>query len=216
MIYPASRGIETQADRAYSILLNRLVFLDYAPGELLSEVHMCEELEIGRTPVREALKRLEGDGLVAFYPRRGTFATHVDITELTALYEYRAELEPIAARFAATKMDAGTRSEFEDILRALEHVEGKSNRELLELDTRVHLAIFHGSGNRYLESDLVRINNLATRIWCVVLKRMPDIDHHVVEHREIINALLGGDGERAAALVLEHVHAFETAVRRVL
>lgn len=216
MKHPGLGVSETQADRAYTTILNRLLFLDYQPGELLNEVQMCEELGIGRTPVREALKRLEGDGLVSFYPRRGTFATHVDITELTALYEYRAELEPIAARMAARNMTPETRAEFEGLLAELNDVEGKTKRDLLELDARVHAAIFRGSGNPYIERDLIRIDNLATRIWCVVLGRIPEIEDHVTEHVDIINALLAPDEKLASDLVLEHVHEFEATVRRYL
>lgn len=216
MKHPGLGVSETQADRAYKTILNRLLFLDYQPGELLNEVQMCEELGIGRTPVREALKRLEGDGLVSFYPRRGTFATHVDITELTALYEYRAELEPIAARMAARNMTPETRAEFEGLLAELNDVEGKTKRDLLELDARVHAAIFRGSGNPYIERDLIRIDNLATRIWCVVLGRIPEIEDHVTEHVDIINALLAQDEKLASDLVLEHVHEFEATVRRYL
>ncbi len=216
MVFRARTPAHTQADRAYEVLLRRLILLDYAPGELLNESQMCEELGLGRTPIREALKRLEGDGLVAFYPRRGTFATHVDITELTALYEYRTHLEPVAARLAAQNLDAESRAQFEGLLQELLNADSLSPRELLELDARVHSAVFHATGNPYLERDLVRIDNLATRIWSMVSERIPDMGDHVREHIEIVECVLAGDGERAAMLAQAHSSEFEETVRRAL
>lgn len=212
----AVNGSGTQADRAYSILLHRLLFLDYAPGELLDEGEMCEELGIGRTPVREALKRLEGEGLVEFYRRRGIFATHVDITALSALYEYRAYLEPIAARMAAEKLNPRTAAVFKELRERLGHADEMTKRELLVLDADVHAAIFRACGNQYLEHDLFRIDNLATRIWCMVLERASQVEAHVTEHIAIIDALLAQDADKAAELVLEHVNEFEASVRQLL
>lgn len=206
----------THAERAYKVLLNRILFLDLAPGELINEHKLCKELSFGRTPIREALKRLEGEDLVAFYPRRGTFVTHVDITELSSLYEYRAELEPIAVKLAAKNLDEETEESFRYLLGELAKVEGRTERELLELDTLVHAAIFRASGNRYIEHDLIRIDNLATRIWCVVLGKIPNIQDHVTEHVEIIETLLSRDGDHAASLVRDHVHEFEAIVRKFL
>uniref|UniRef100_UPI0015F0CBDF GntR family transcriptional regulator n=1 Tax=Pseudonocardia pini TaxID=2758030 RepID=UPI0015F0CBDF len=89
------------ADRAYAAIRDRLVMLEIRPGDPLNDDRLAAELGTGRTPVREALKRLEGDRLVVAYPRRGTFATAVDITDLSHLSEVRLALEPLAARSAA-------------------------------------------------------------------------------------------------------------------
>ena len=81
--------------------------LEIAPGDPLNEGQLAAELGFGRTPLREALKRLETDHLVVSYPRRGTFATIVDITELAAISEVRQLLEPLAARKAALNTPSG-------------------------------------------------------------------------------------------------------------
>ena len=94
-------GQESLAERAYLQLRERLIMLAIAPGDPINEGLLAAELDIGRTPIREALKRLETDHLVVSYPRRGTFATIVDITELAAISEMRQLLEPLAARKAA-------------------------------------------------------------------------------------------------------------------
>ena len=92
---------QSLADLAYDGLRARLVTLEIAPGSPINDETLAAALGVGRTPVREALKRLEQDRLVVTYPRRGTFATRVEITDLAYLSEIRAELEPLAARRAA-------------------------------------------------------------------------------------------------------------------
>src|ERR1044071_7390532 len=92
---------ETNADRAYEVVRERLVMLDIRPGEPINDDALAGEFGLGRTPVREALKRLERDRLVIAYPRRGTFATAVDMTDLADISEIRRQLEPTAAARAA-------------------------------------------------------------------------------------------------------------------
>ena len=89
------------ASQAYQHIKDRLIMLDIRPGEPINDVGLAAELGVGRTPVREALKRLETDHLVVSYPRRGTFATVVDVTELGSISDIRQLLEPHAARRAA-------------------------------------------------------------------------------------------------------------------
>src|SRR5919112_5543121 len=94
-------AVASLADKAYVAIRDQLIMLDIRPNEPIDDDGLAESLGVGRTPVREALKRLEGDRLVMSYPRRGTFATAVDITELAHLSEVREQLEPLAARSAA-------------------------------------------------------------------------------------------------------------------
>src|SRR5882757_1831074 len=91
------------AEKAYHAIRNLIVSLQLAPGAVIDERELMEGLGIGRTPVREALRRLAHEGLVEVYPRRGMFVTGVDVRELARLSEVRAVLEPEAARLAATR-----------------------------------------------------------------------------------------------------------------
>src|ERR1043165_4887687 len=91
------------AERAYEIIRGRLIMLDIRPGEPINDGQLAAELGFGRTPVREAIKRLEVDHLVVSYPRRGTFAPPVDFTELADVSEIRELLDPLAARRAAKR-----------------------------------------------------------------------------------------------------------------
>ena len=103
------------ADVAYESIRDRLLMLDIKPGDLLNDDALSKSLGVGRTPVREALKRLELDRLVVTYPRRGTFATRVDVTDLSFISEIRAQLEPLAASRAARVASPAVRANLKDI-----------------------------------------------------------------------------------------------------
>ncbi|HEY4613997.1 MAG TPA: GntR family transcriptional regulator [Citricoccus sp.] len=205
------------AEQAYRTIRDRLIMLDIAPGEPINEGRLAEELGFGRTPVREALKRLETDHLVASFPRRGTFATTVDITDLAAISEVRHLLEPLAARKAALNTNEALRAELRAVAESLGTLDAdRSRRELMEYDLEVHRIIYRAAGNHHLQEPLIRLDNLATRIWCMVLDRLPAVAEHIVEHRQLLQAILDGDAERAAELAADHVHHFEEMVRAAL
>lgn len=213
----AAPASATLADRAYQAIRDRLIMLDIAPGEPINEGRLTEEFGFGRTPIREALKRLETDHLVASFPRRGTFATTVDITELAAISEVRQLLEPLAARKAALNSRGSLRAELLEVTEALETLDGtRDRRELMEYDLEVHRLIYRAAGNHHLQESLIRLDNLATRIWCMVLDRLPAVEEHIVEHRSLIQAILDGDADRAAQLAADHVSHFESMVRAAL
>lgn len=205
------------AEQAYRALRDRLIMLDIAPGEPLHEGRLAEELGVGRTPLREAMKRLEIDHLVASYPRRGTFATPVDITELAAVSEVREPLEPLAARAAAERATAEVCAELRAAREGIEALAAQTPwREVMAQDLAVHRLLYRAAGNHHLEESLIRLDNLATRIWCVVADRLPDVVGHIREHVALLDAVLDGEADRAAALSADHVRHFDAAIRGVL
>lgn len=220
MTTPLGTSPASLAEQAYLALRDRLIMLEIAPGEPLQEGRIAEELGVGRTPVREAIKHLELDHLVVTYPRRGTFATTVDITALAAITQVRAALEPVAVRAAAANQDPSARAALEESLRSLDALETEPEaadpRHALQVDVGVHRAIYRACGNVYLAETLLRLDNLSTRIWCVAMHRLPGLTSHVTELREMLDAMLAGDDDRAAELVTQHVAEFESSIRTVL
>lgn len=207
----------SQAERAYLAIRRRLVLLDIRPGEVIAEAKLCAELGLGRTPVREAVKRLEHDRLVVSYPRRGTFATSVDITELSEITEIRLALEPLAARRAAELLNAERRRELAELRHRLAGIPDDADaRSLMSWDLDVHRVVSRAGGSAHLADLLERYSLLATRIWCLAIERMPGVAGHVRDHAEVLGAILAGDGERAARLVAEHITRFEAEIRRLL
>ena len=217
-----STGLErppaSLANRAYLALRDRLTTLQIRPGEPIDDGLVASELEVGRTPVREALKRLEDDRLVISYPRRGTFATGVEITDLAYINEIRVQLEPLAARRAAERATAGERSAIRDLLARFGAIDDlpADPTDLMRLDMTVHRTFYRAAGNPHLEDVLVRYHNLVTRIFCLFLERLPDVAEHIHEHSAILTAIIDGDGDTAAELTLKHINGFEHGVRQVI
>ncbi len=206
------------AERAYRAIRDRLVMLEIRPGAPINEEQLGQSLGVGRTPVREALKRLQYERLITTYPRRGTFATEVNITDLAHISEVRQELEPLAAAQAARRATAADRATLTALRRELEGVDPRRDDAagLMHLDLQVHRAVYAAAHNPYLEDTLVRHDNLATRIWCLFIDRLSDMAGHVEEHGPLIEAIVAGEPEKAAQLARSHVEDFERAIRAAI
>lgn len=183
----------------------------------MGESWLAPELDVGRTPLREALKRLESDHLVVTYARRGTFAANIDLTELSEISEMRHALVPLAARRAAAHSGGWVRQQLAEARDTVQDLgESTSRRELLQCDLRIHRLINAAAQSPHLEETLVRLDNLVTRMWCAMLERIPPMAEHVQDHLGLITAILEGDPERAEDLALHHVRHFDRVVRSVL
>ncbi len=205
------------ADKAYHAIRGLIVSLELAPGAVIDERALIERLGIGRTPVREALRRLAQERLVEVYPRRGMFVTGVDVRELARLSEVRVVLEPEAARLAAERATEADRAELTALIDELD----AGGSELLGLDERIHRAVYHAAHNDLLEATLEQYYVLATRIWSIALghayeDRAHELEEAVEAHRTLLEAINDGDGERAAETMRAHVQDFEQAMHRVL
>jgi len=208
---------ESLSARAYRILLDRLIMLDIQPGEPIMEKQLAEEMGVGRTPLREALKRLESDHLVVTYPRRGTFASQVDVTELAHVSEVRQALEPLAARRAAEATGGDMRNQLLGVLTELKNLDpNQSQRDLLAYDLSVHRLVYSVTQNAHLSETLIRLDNIATRIWAALSDRLPSLHEHIVEHTELIKQIVDGDADAAERTASEHVKNFYSMVREAL
>ena len=200
------------ADQAYVAIRDLIVSLELPPGGVIDERALIEELGIGRTPVREALRRLAQEQLVEVFPRRGMFVTGVDVRDLARISEVREALEPEAARHAAERATDDERDE----LRALAAEIGRRGVDLMDLDERIHRAVYLAAHNDFMASTLGRYYVLALRIWMIAIDRAHELESAVEAHRDLLDAIVDGDGERAAEVMRAHVQDFERAMRRVL
>ena len=203
------------ADRAYAGLRERIVTLAIKPGEPIDEDRVSRELGMGRTPVREAIKRLALEKLVTVFPRRGTFASEINITDLGHISDVRTIIEGHAARRAAQRLTDPVRAELAALYAELA---GPSHdaTALIDLDARVHRFIYRCADNPYLAETCDRYFTLSLRIWYLALDRMPGLIDHVRSHQDVLAAIASGDSERASASLREHIQGFEQAIRDVL
>jgi DNA-binding GntR family transcriptional regulator len=202
------------SERAYAALRDRIVTLRLAPGTVLREDELMSELGIGRTPLREAIRRLVLENLVAVQPRSGTYVTSVDAADIVHISEVRAELEAHAAELAAHRMGGAVRERAEALLARLGEL-GRSAADadaLMRLDEEIHRVAWEGAGNPYLLETLERYFALSLRVWYVVLDRVPGLGAAVFDHARLLEAMLAGDAVRARELMREHVVEFERSI----
>ena len=204
---------ELVAERAYVELRDRIVTLRLAPGTVLREDDLMREMEIGRTPLREAVKRLALENLVAVQPRRGTFVSAVEAADIANISEVRAELEGFAAELAARRMDGAVTAAAEQLLEEIDEVTEPHEQEwLMRFDERIHRFTWEATGNPFLVETLERSFTHSLRIWYLVLDRVPGLGHAVHDQMHLLEALLERDGARARTIMREHVLAFQREI----
>jgi DNA-binding GntR family transcriptional regulator len=180
---------------------------------VLREDELMRDLGIGRTPLREAIKRLALENLVAVQPRSGTYVTSVDASDIVHISEVRAELEGQAAELAARRVDGAARERFAALLDHVRAAErGADADALMALDESIHRLVWEGAVNPYLAETLERYFVLSLRIWYVVLDRVPGLGAAVYDHARLLEAILDRDAARSRALMRDHVVEFEREI----
>jgi DNA-binding GntR family transcriptional regulator len=139
------------------------------------------------------------------------FVTNVDVRDLARISEVREALEPEAARLAAERATEEERDALDDLGNSI--VRGA---DLMALDERIHRAVYAAAHNHLLEKTLGEYYVLALRIWMIALERAEALEDAVEAHRDLIRAVVAGNGDRAAELMRAHVQGFEAAMHRVL
>lgn len=204
------------SEKAYYLIKDKIITLDLPPSSVIDEHALMEELDLGRTPIREALQRLDSEGLVNVVPRRGTFVAEISITDLQKIFELRIVLEGFAARLAAERITEKQVAKMETVLRDLEQVPDGNVKALMEIDRRFHAVVYQASDNEFLADILSRFYDLSLRLWFLVLNRLGDVHHAIEQHRGVAEALEAGEEARAEKLVRQHVIEFQQRIRAVL
>ncbi len=202
----------TLAEQAYQQLRDRIVRLEFAPGDVLREDELRATLGIGRTPIREAIQRLAREHFVVVVPRQGMFVAGIDVSELSMLFETRTVLEPYAARLAASR---GEEAHWDSMTAALDGTLAALSdpADLLAIDRRCHELIWEAAGNRFLLDTLDTLYAQSDRLWHLYLSDVADMSDAVADHGVILEALRAGDGDRVAELVEAHVRSFDEQIR---
>ena len=188
---------------------------DYDPGERLTETELAERLGVSRTPVREALRRLESDGLLVFEPWRGVVVAELDRQQVGELYAMREVLEGTAARLAAKHISEAEMGLLESLL-AKEAKQLKKPAELAGTNRQLHHAIYASALNRYLMQTLSTLrNSLALlRGTTFSVPGRARVAHR--EHKAIVTAILARDGVSAEDAARAHIRGAERARIKML
>ena len=210
---PDATATRLVAEHAYEELRDRIVTLALPPGTVLREDELMGEMGIGRTPLREAVKRLALENLVEVQPRRGTFVTAVEAADIQNITEVRAELEGYAAELAALRLDPDTRAAAEALLKEVDDLNSpQAQQRLMGLDERIHRFTWAAAHNPYLAQTLERYFTHSLRIWYLVLDRVPTLGHTVHDQTQLLEAIIDRNGPHARTIMREHVLAFQREI----
>lgn len=205
---PVKSGTQTRAAEAYSKIRRAILDLDFLPGTPLSEAQLAEAYKISRTPVREALKLLEREGLVRVFPARGTFVAELAYSDVVEIYEVRLLLESFAATVATSRL---TKEELTSLFGSMVEAERALERGEIEeaclLDIQLHRSIVMATGNQRIRRILSQMDDQVHRIRMIALRDPERIRQTLVEHKRIIAALMERDSERAGVEMRDHLRA---------
>jgi DNA-binding GntR family transcriptional regulator len=202
-----SVALQLERDRAYRGLLDLILGGGVNPDTPLSERKLADSLEIGRTPVREALRDLARDGILEIRPARGTFVRHLSIEDLQEMYEVRYSLEGMAAFLAAERgATPGLKAYGLKFRHMIDDPQAHDPAETYETGAEFHLEMFRAARNR----QLLQIYEPLRLRFRVALGLPRYYDHgrvreSVTEHLAILEAIERGDGQAAQRLICDHL-----------
>ncbi|MGD2177170.1 MAG: GntR family transcriptional regulator [Anaerolineae bacterium] len=204
------------SEKAYHLIKEKVVTLELPPSAVIDEHVLMQELGLGRTPIREALQRLDSEGLVNIVPRRGTFVNDISITDLQKIFELRIVLEGFCAGLAAERITEEQLGKMAAVLEDLEGLQHADQRTLMSIDKRFHRILYAASDNEFMIEILNRLYDLSLRLWYLVLNRFDEVRHSIEQHHEVLGALKDGERDRAEAVVQKHIIEFQQSIKAAL
>ncbi|MBX0328844.1 GntR family transcriptional regulator [Oscillochloris sp. ZM17-4] len=212
---PEERGLN---QHAYAEIRRRILEGELLPSSPLSEHQLAAALQLSRTPVREAIKRLEKEGLVRSIPSRGTFITELTAHDILEIYQVRERLESLAARIAAELMSPADVAALEQEIAFSEQcaTEGRTG-ETLESDARFHKHIITATQNQRLGAILATLDDQMYRIRVLLPGAAGWQAEATQEHHTIVARISARDGDGAEQAMEQHLRAScDRAVRLAL
>ena len=180
------------------------------PGERLMEIQLAEELGVSRTPVREAIRKLELEGYVIMMPRRGTYVANLSIRDVNEVFEIRTSLESLSNGLAAERI---TDEELEQLQRLLvvigKYIEENDMDKIVETDTKFHDLLYQASRNQRLIGIISNLREQLTRFRTTSMSFPGRLKETLEEHREIVEAIAQGDVKAARKAAEKHMEKSE-------
>ena len=198
-------------DVVFNTLRQAILTGELKPGERLMEIHLANKLGVSRTPIREAIRKLELEGLVNIIPNKGAYVTGISDKDVHDIYMIRSMLEGLCVRWATEHITQEQLEELDEIILLSEyHMDKGHSDQLTELDGRFHQILYEASQSRILDhvlSDFHKYVQLARR---TSVKTEERAIKSIGEHNEILNAIKAKDAEKAGDLATIHImHVME-------
>jgi len=207
------------ANLAYAKVKRRIIFQEIKGGQTIDELSLARQLELGRTPVREAVQRLAQEGLLRIIPRKGTIVAELSLDTVRQVFEARSPCEVQIVRLAAMRAEpADIEAMGTSLAEVGRFIDQRQFRELLEADERFHMAVAAASGNQILREMYIRVYGMGARFWYLTLPQRPprEVKEEMRLHREILEAIRKRDPDLAAEAIHALLAGFPDRVAHVI
>lgn len=195
---------KTLKSQAYEIIKDSIIYCKYAPGSIITEDFLQSQLNVSRTPIREAINKLEQEGLVTVKSKKGIIVSPLSFEEAGMMYESRLLLEPYVIKTYGNRISQGLYVDFYKQFSSL--LEAGAECDDFEVDDRFHQIFFTVSGNSYLIEMNNRLGSQNSRLRVLTrLKEQSHLAQTTKEHLAIVNACLQSNWEEAAGLCIDHL-----------
>lgn len=211
----------SQAERAYWLLADRIIRFDLPPGHVLVDKQLTSELGIGRTPVREALQRLAGEGLVVHFPHRGIVVAEISASSTHDIYEFRSLIDGEAARLAAIRATPEEAAALTELAQQLgELAQSDDVDAYVSVDRAFYGKLGEACRNVYIAETIPRIFNLHLRLWFYISKMMGGwhslAEAHCTMATEVADAITRRDPDAAGMAVRMYVSQRQKDMRALM
>lgn len=195
------------------------------PGQRIMEIKLAEELGVSRTPVREAIRKLELEGYVVMMPRRGTYVADMSIRDINEIFEIRTALESLSNGLAAEHL---TEDELEHLQRLLvviggyikEYEDGPDREaamdKIVKTDIEFHDLLYHAARNNRLVGIISNLRDQLTRFRTLSMSYPGRLEATLDEHREIVETIANGDGRAARKAAVRHMENSEKTLLKAM
>ena len=208
---------KTLSDQIFKVLRDKIVFMEYIPGMSLSEKDLCKTFKVSRTPLREAIRKLEDRKLVTVIPRYGTFVSPIEINEIRCAFEVKLKLEGLAGEVAAKRITADKLKVMGDLVEKADMLfKENGHRKLIEIDRDFHEIIYSSTQNPILQELLENLQSRCARLWNSVPSESVPIPEVLNGFREIYVALKERNSQRAGQLLENHARFFIDLIKKEL
>lgn len=198
-------------DRLHELIVNG----DIKPGTRLMEVDLAEKLGVSRTPVREAIRKLEREGLVIIKERKGAYVSDISIRSMIDILEVQSNLEGLAAYLAAYRMDKGQQEELFQIEKEFEKaVDGGDVNQISKVDEEFHRRLVQSSENAHLIHLLEQLNEHVIRFRYLYYQDIRRVEEMIPEHQSILDAIVESRAEKARNAAYSHIDKLKDMVLR--
>lgn len=190
----------------YEELKRQILIGEIPPGTRMMEVELAEEMGVSRTPVREAIRKLEKEGLVTIEPRKGAYASNISTKDMIDVLEVRQGLEGMAAAIVSGRITEDQKAELSKVIESYKvAVESENIEEIIKYDELFHSLIVSYSGNKTLVQIFSTVQELALRFRYIYYDDFNRYERMPMEHQNIEEAIMSGDAENARIAADEHV-----------